>query len=188
MPGPCYLITHPEVAVDPRTEVTSWSLSAAGRARAARLAAQPWVPALDRLVSSAERKARETAAVLAAAHGLPWTVDAALGENDRSATGFLPPEEFEQVADAFFARPQESVRGWEAARHAQQRVVAAVRRHTTGGTDAVGFVAHGAVGTLLWCDLERRPVDRRHDQPGQGSWYPFDPVTWTAGHGWVRIS
>jgi hypothetical protein len=32
-------------------------------------------------------------------------------ENDRSATGFLPPPEFEAVADAFFVRPLESVRG-----------------------------------------------------------------------------
>ena len=187
MAHPCYLVTHPEVAVDPGTDVTRWSLSAAGRARAERLAALPWVAGLTRLVSSAERKACETAEVLAAAHGLPWTVDAALGENDRSATGFLPPEEFERVADAFFARPEESVRGWETARHAQQRVVQAVRRHTAGRDEPVGFVAHGAVGTLLWCDLEREPVDRRHDQPGQGSWYPFDPVAWNAGHGWVRI-
>ena len=186
MTGPCYLITHPEVVVDPGTEVTDWTLSDEGRARAARLAALPWVARLDRLVSSAEPKACETAEVLAAAHGLPWEVDAALGENDRRATGFLPPEEFERAADAFFARPDQSVRGWETARDAQRRIVAAVRRHVSAGPAAVGFVAHGAVGTLLWCDLERQPVDRRHDQPGQGSWFPFDPVSWTAGHGWVR--
>lgn len=187
MGRPCYLLTHPEVVVDPVTPVPDWSLSAAGRARAERLAALPWVAGLARLVSSAERKACETAEVLARAHGLPWTVDAELGENDRSATGFLPPAEFERVAEEFFARPDESVRGWESARHAQRRVVRVVRRHTADGDGAVGFVAHGAVGTLLWCDLERRPVHRRHDQPGQGSWYPFDPGSWTAGHGWVRV-
>jgi broad specificity phosphatase PhoE len=186
--GTCYLITHPEVVVDADVPVEQWSLSPAGRHRATRLGALPWAATLDRLVSSAERKARETAEILAAAHRLPWTVDAALGENDRTATGFLPPEEFESVADVFFARPTESVRGWETAMQAQQRIVEAVRRHTDAGGESIGFVAHGAVGTLLWCDLSRKPIERRHDQPGQGSWYPFDPVTWTAGHGWVRIT
>jgi broad specificity phosphatase PhoE len=187
MATPCYLITHPEVVVDPAVPVEEWHLSPAGRERAARLAALPWAATLDRLVSSAERKARETAEILAAAHGLPWTVEAALGENDRTATGFLPPAEFEAVADLFFARPTTSVRGWETAQHAQQRIVDAVRRHTAGAEESVGFVAHGAVGTLLWCDLSSTGIDRRHDQPGQGSWYAFDPVAWTAAHGWVRI-
>ena len=188
MGGPCYLITHPEVVVDPAVPVEEWSLSPAGRDRAAQLAALPWAGTLDRLVSSAERKARETAEVLAAAHQLPWTVDPALGENDRRATGFLPPEEFEAVADLFFARPGTSVRGWETAQDAQRRIVEAVRRHTSQGEDSIGFVAHGAVGTLLWCDLNGTAIDRRHDQPGQGSWYRFDPTTWTADHGWVRIT
>ena len=181
-------VTHPQVLMDPAVPVPDWGLSTLGRARAVAAARQPWARELARVVTSEERKARDTAAILAGAAVVEAEVWPDLHENDRSATGFLPPEEFEQVADAFFARPDDSVRGWETARQAQQRVVEAVRRHTTGRDDAVGFVAHGAVGTLLWCDLERRPVDRRHDQPGQGSWYPFDPVTWTAGHGWVRIS
>ena len=111
MAGTCYLITHPEVVVDPQVAVEEWSLSPTGRERGVRLAALPWAGTLDRPVSSAERKACQTAEILAAAHGLPRTVDAALGENDRTATGFLPPEEFEAVADQFFARPSSSVRG-----------------------------------------------------------------------------
>jgi broad specificity phosphatase PhoE len=187
MPGPCYLITHPEVVVDAATPVVAWSLSAAGRARAQRLAAAPWVADLERVVCSAERKARETADVLATARSLPCLVDDALGENDRSATGFLPPAEFEAVADAFFATPEESVRGWEPAVAAQQRVVAAVRRHVADHPHGVAFVAHGAVGTLLYCDLAGLPVDRRHDQPGQGSYFAFDGARWAALHSWVRL-
>jgi len=49
-----------------------------------------------------------------------------LRENDRSATGFLQKQEFEATADAFFAHPHESVRGWEAAVAAQARIVRAV--------------------------------------------------------------
>jgi broad specificity phosphatase PhoE len=187
VPGPCYLITHPEVAVDPGTPVVDWSLSPAGRARAERLTALPWVRDLERLVCSSERKARETADVLGAATGLTCLVDDELGENDRTATGFLPPAEFEAVADAFFAAPTESVRGWETAAAAQGRVVHAVRRHLAVGRSGVAFVAHGAVGTLLYCDLAGVAVDRRHDQPGQGSYYAFDPVRWRPLHPWRRL-
>jgi hypothetical protein len=44
-------------------------------------------------------------------------------ENDRSATGFLPPDEFETVANRLFAEPLVSIRGWERAIDAQLRIV-----------------------------------------------------------------
>jgi broad specificity phosphatase PhoE len=87
---------------------------------------QPWAPRLRSLFCSTERKARDGAAILAEALGLPVTELEKLGENDRSSTGYLPKLEFEAMADAFFARPQESVRGWERAADAQSRIVAAV--------------------------------------------------------------
>jgi hypothetical protein len=57
---------------------------------------------------------------------VPASKVADLGENDRSATGFLPPEEFERVADEFFGSPEKSARGWERAGDAQVRIVRAV--------------------------------------------------------------
>jgi len=183
----CYLITHPEVVVDASVPVDQWSLSPAGRARAGRLDRLPWTAHLDRVISSAERKAVETAEILGTALRLTPEVDPALGENDRRATGFLPPEEFERVADAFFGSPGTSARGWETAVAAQRRVVEAVKRHTADRPGSTAFVAHGAVGTLLWCDLQGVPIDRAHDQPGQGSCYAFDPEQWIALHPWVRI-
>ena len=103
-------LTHPEVAVVPDVPVPQWGLSAAGRTRLERALAEPWLRDLTGVVSSAERKARETAEFLAAAVRRPVTVDEDLGENDRSATGYLPPAEFEAVADQFFAHPEESSR------------------------------------------------------------------------------
>ncbi|MBN1092481.1 histidine phosphatase family protein [Blastococcus sp. TML/M2B] len=183
-----YVVTHAEVAVDPGVPVPEWGLSADGRARLTHLVAQPWVPTLTAVVSSAERKALETAGALAEATGLAVEVDPELGENDRSATGYLPPAEFEAVADAFFARPEESVRGWERAVDAQRRFVRAVERAVAAAVGDVAVVAHGAVGALLLCHLLGVPVDRRYDQPGQGSWYRFDAATGRVVHGWQRIS
>jgi len=51
-----------------------------------------------------------------------------LGENDRSATGFLARDEFEATVNAFFAYPQDSIRGWEPAVDAQARIVRAIEQ------------------------------------------------------------
>lgn len=118
--------------------------------------------------SSTERKARDGAEILAEARGLVPFADPDLGENDRSATGFLPQAEFEATADAFFAQPEVSVRGWERAVDAQARVVSAVRRIVAADRTAgdIAVVAHGGVGTLMLCHAGGTPISRAMDQPG----------------------
>ncbi len=152
---------------------------------------QPWVRELTALHCSTEQKAIDTAQILAEHLGLPFAQHEDLGENDRSATGFLPPAEFERVADAFFAQPQQSVRGWERAADAQRRIVAAVER-IAGSSPAEGTVAivsHGAVGTLLHCHLAGRAVSRQWDQPanGGGNWFAFTLQPRAVLSGWQPI-
>ncbi|NBN65775.1 histidine phosphatase family protein [Pannonibacter tanglangensis] len=174
----CVYLTHPEVAVDPAVPVPAWGLSETGRTRAARAALLPWAGVIRHVVSSAERKAIETAEIFAAAHRLPVTIVEATHENDRSATGFLPPAEFEEVASAFFAAPGQSVRGWERAIDAQTRIVSAVRQVVASAPAGapVLFCGHGGVGTLLKCHLLGVGITRRHDQSCGGNWYMFDPL------------
>lgn len=181
-----FFLTHAEVVVDPARPIESWGLSPAGRARAAGASVSAWAPGVQRIVSSAERKAVETAEVLADAVGVVPEVDQALGEIDRSATGYLPSDEFDGVVDAFFAEPERSVRGWERAVDAQERIVRAVRRCTADGD--VTVVSHGAVGALLLAHLRAEPISRASDQPGTGSVFAFDPVGWRALGDWVRVS
>lgn len=178
-------LTHAEVVVDPAAPIESWGLSPEGRARAAGAAAVAWHPGVRRIVSSTEQKAVETAAVLGRAVGIDPEQDARLGEIDRSATGYLPLDEFEGVVDAFFGAPGSSVRGWERAVDAQARIVDAVRRLAAGGD--VTIVSHGAVGALLLADLHGVPVSRALDQPGMGSVFTFDPQRWCATSGWARV-
>jgi broad specificity phosphatase PhoE len=52
----------------------------------------------------------------------------------------------------------------------------------------VAVVAHGGVGTLLLCHLLGAPIDRRHDQPGQGSYFRFEATTRRLAHGWRRLA
>jgi broad specificity phosphatase PhoE len=180
-----FFLTHAEVVVAPAEPIESWGLSGDGRARAERAADVAWRPGVTRIVSSTERKAIETAEILGAAVGSVPERDADLGEIDRSATGYLPLDEFETVVDDFFAHPGRSVRGWERAVDAQDRIVRAVRRLTAAGD--VTIVSHGAVGALLLADLRRAPVSRALDQPGMGSVFTVDAAAWTATSSWVRV-
>lgn len=162
-------LTHPQVLIDPAVPVPDWGLSEVGRVRAERLACEAWIRRFRRIVSSAERKAVETAGVIASAIGVTPEIAAAAHENDRSATGFLPPPEFEQVADAFFAEPQASIRGWERAADAQARIVGVVTRVLDERPDLPTlFVGHGGVGTLLKCWLRGGAVTRAEDQGAGG--------------------
>lgn len=172
-----YYLTHPQVAVDPNIPVPDWSLSEEGRGRIATALGRPWLRSLRRIVSSGERKAVETAGLIGAAIGIAAEIHPDMGENDRSATGFIPPERFEAAADAFFAKPHQSWNGWERAADAQSRIVAAADRalNDCQADSPALLVGHGAVGTLLKCHIAGRPISRREDQPGGGgNIYAFD--------------
>lgn len=190
-----HVVSHPEVLIDPGVPVPQWGLSPAGYERLRRLPAMPWARSASFVASSAERKAVQTAQAVAEVSGCTVHVEEDLGENDRSATGFVPPERFEELADAFFAEPERSVQGWETAVDAQRRIVGAVERvlerarlvATAPEDGGVVIATHGGVGTLLQCALRGVAIERRFDQPGQGSWYSFDSVTRHVAHGWRRL-
>jgi broad specificity phosphatase PhoE len=169
-------VTHPQVVQDPAVPVPRWGLSDKGRGRAERFANHKLALAAKRIISSNETKALELAQALAAASGAAIEAGENFGENNRSSTGFVPAERFEQLADAFFARPGESVEGWERAGDAQARVVAAFEAALAGHDvkAPVIFAGHGAVGTLLKCHLGQREIARSEDQrrigdPGGGN-------------------
>ncbi|ESY69823.1 MULTISPECIES: histidine phosphatase family protein [Mesorhizobium] len=182
-------ITHPQVQVDASVPVPEWSLSDIGRARAIAMLDQPWVGPIRRIVSSAERKAVETAEILARHLRLAVEVRQRMHENDRSATGFLPPPEFEAVADQFFANPYSSIRGWERAIDAQNRIVSEVDTVlATRQAGDIAVVGHGGVGTLLLLSLSGREISREADQPpGGGNYFAFDIGARRIIHGWRPI-
>lgn len=147
-------LSHPQVLIDPNTPITEWSLNAVGQARIDALTkvAQTALNSTRAVFSSPERKARDAAEPIASALGLNVVIASDSYENDRTATGYLPPSEFETTADAFFANPTESIRGWERAQDAQQRILTSVKNMIeTAPEGDILVVGHGAVGTLLYC-------------------------------------
>ena len=162
-------LTHPHVKIEPAVPVPSWGLSDVGRIRTEALANAEWLSETTQIISSGERKAIETAAIIAGQLKVTVEVRDAMHENDRSTTGFLAPDEFETVADQFFAHPLVSIRGWERAIDAQLRIVREVERVLARNRSGdVLFVGHGAVGTLLFCHYSGLAIDRTHDQPAGG--------------------
>ena len=170
-----FYITHPEVVIDPGVPVPDWGLSEHGRARMAAIAALPEMAGVRSVWSSTEQKARDGRDIMAAALGVEAREHAGLGENDRSATGYLPEAEFWPVVEAFFANPDVSARGWETARAAQTRCVSAVRAVLeTAPPGDVAIVAHGGVGNLLMCHLKGVAITRSEAAPGMGAWFAYD--------------
>ena len=185
-----FFITHPDVLIDSATPVPDWRLNPRGIERMHAMLKQIWVPGIVHVASSTERKAVDGATVVAAHLNLRVVPHPGLGENDRSSTGYLPKVEFESVANAFFAHPEQSIRGWERATDAQARIVAAVRdvlRAAPSGDVAV--VSHGGVGALLLCHLQDSPINREADQPAGsgGHVLAFERMTWKLRHGWRAI-
>jgi broad specificity phosphatase PhoE len=148
--GIVHFITHPEVVIDPAIPVPQWPLSAEGKRRMGLMPRQSWVAGIRAIFSSSERKAMDGAEILARHLALPITVIEELGENDRSSTGYLPQKEFEALADEFFARPRETVRGWERATDAQRRIVSAIDE-LLAQSPTDGDIAIIATGELVPC-------------------------------------
>jgi broad specificity phosphatase PhoE len=178
--APVLYITHPEVTIDPAVPTPQWGLNEKGRARAEAFAARGLLPRGTQFFASAERKARDLAGILAAATGGAVTIDESFNENDRSSTGFLAGKQFEDAVEALFGQPDVSYRGWETARDAQNRIVAAVTAAlaATAPEQNLVFCGHGCVGTLLKCALGQRPIALHEDQrrmaaPGGGNIITF---------------
>ncbi|MXQ13409.1 histidine phosphatase family protein [Microvirga makkahensis] len=182
-------LTHPEVVIDPLVPIPRWPLNDTGRRRMERFAdALSRVP-LSSIHASAERKAMDGAAIVTERFGLPCRVHEDLGENDRSATGYIAPPEFWEVVNDFFGRPHESIRGWERAIDAQARIVKAVSRIAAEETRDTLVVSHGGVGCLLMAHLQGVEIGResRPQHPGGGCFFVMDRESFSLRQDWLSI-
>ncbi len=179
-------VSHPEVSIDASIPVPEWSLSEVGRARAEFAATCQWASDIDRIVTSSETKAIETAEILAAAAGAAVEVRDRIGEIDRSSTGYVSHERHEELADRLFAAPHESAEGWERAVDATARMM----MHLDDLWDVDGhvvIVGHGGVGTLVMCALGGFPVARSRDQPHGGCHWVWSTSEQQLLHEWHPI-
>jgi broad specificity phosphatase PhoE len=183
-----YFITHPEVIIDKNISITEWKLSEKGLERVDNLLIQPWINDIDVIFSSNENKAKIAAKKIADKLNLEINYLQELGEMDRSSTGFLEPNEFNEIVDKFFENPNESIKGWEKAVDVQNRIVKAIEKviSLSDENKNIAVIAHGGVGALLLCYLKNTPINRKEDQPSQGHFFVFDKKTKKLIHGWNK--
>ena len=163
-----YFVTHPDVVIDPAIPVPQWPLTERAGAGCGTSSTRTGCH-ITALYCSTEQKAIDGAAILSEPLGMPFQQVAALGENDRSATGYLPKTEFEATANAFFARPSERVRGWERAIDAQARIIEAVEHivSTTPGAGPIGVCPMAVWGHSCSVISKACPSPGRKNSQGQ---------------------
>jgi broad specificity phosphatase PhoE len=144
------LIRHSQSQQEPERPASQWPLTEEGRRRCIALAERLATYSPDLIVTSRERKASETGALVAAHLGRPVETADGLHEHQREQVGWLSNQAFEQAVVAFFTRPDELVFGEETASQAGARFDAAVRAVLAAHPGQnIAIVAHGTVITLF---------------------------------------
>lgn len=150
VPDRLILVKHAAPAIVPGIPARQWYLSDPGRQSIPRLAQalQPFQP--ERIVTSLEPKAIETARLTAAALRLPWNTSAGLHEHDRSNEPYDDLTTFEDKIRLAFSTPDELVYGRETANQAlarfQGQIDSLAKAHPE---EKLAVVSHGTVISLF---------------------------------------
>ena len=143
------LIRHGAPLILQDAPAREWPISEEGRQACEEFAGRLAAYQVTAILSSAEAKARETAAILAAKLGLTPGEDADLNEHRRENVPYLGRPVFEAAIRRLFAEPDTLVFGQETATQAYTRFAGAVERALVAHPDGdVALVTHGTVMTL----------------------------------------
>ena len=143
------LVKHSLPEILENVPAREWHLSEVGQARARELAEKLMRYQPEIIVSSVEPKARETAEITAENLGLDFQVVESLHEHDRSASPYYSKDEFQNLVQDFFNKPNKLVFGNETADSALARFRRAVDFVLNSYSDKnVVIVAHGTVISL----------------------------------------
>ena len=143
------LVRHSIPILEENVPPNQWRLSEAGKAAALALAQKLASYSLDIIITSVERKAQETAVILAEELGVVWQTAPDLHEHERAAGPLGTREEFTAAVEALFSHPDELVMGLETAHQTLARYAAGVENVLAAHPDqTVAIVSHGTVMAL----------------------------------------
>jgi broad specificity phosphatase PhoE len=144
------LIRHSQSQRHPNHPASQWPLTEEGRRRCIPLAERLAAYAPDVIVTSRERKASETGALVATQLGLSVEAADGLHEHLRERAGWLSNPDFEQSVTAFFTCPDALVFGEETASQAGARFDTAVQTvRAAHPAKHIAIVSHGTVMSLF---------------------------------------
>lgn len=170
-PGKHWLvfIRHSLPEITPGIPPQQWPLSDIGRQRCKPLARELRAYGLQRIFSSTEPKAMETAHLLSQYLALPYQPFAGLHEHPRRGDLKFNEADFQEDVAAFFAQPERLVFGEETARQSRERFLNAVYTLLDRYPDQnLGISAHGTVITLFIshaCGIDPFPFWQRLGLP-----------------------
>lgn len=161
-----YFIRHARTQQNPTLPAEQWNLSEEGFVSAAALAGKQFWTAIQRVITSTERKTYATIAPTLELWDIPHEEMRAFNEVRRE--GYTATQaEYEAQVRQMFAEPDKSVAGWERAEDALTRALAGLEHFlTTYPHQNLALVGHG----LLWSLVRAHLLGKAH----------VDPVEWKA--------
>ncbi|MBU0708302.1 phosphoglycerate mutase family protein [Patescibacteria group bacterium] len=188
-----YYITHPKVKIDPEKFDKDWEISEEGQDQLQKLLGKDWVSQISIIYSSNERKAADSARMMAEkcciAHKILDDLCGADRTGGREKHGFLTNAEFKKAADDFYKYPSKSSIEWEKASDAQERNILALEKiiNENPPDSNIAIWGHGDAGILLLCHLLGKKISRDYDQPQMGSYFVYDSSTGKIDQLWQPI-
>jgi broad specificity phosphatase PhoE len=147
------LVRHAEPEVNPKQPAAEWPLTGRGEFAVRRLATVLSGLEPTWIVTSPERKARETAALLAESLEIPVVEDELIAEHGAGPDEFITDYgTFRQLVEAHFAQPGAVVFRLEAAADAARRMAICVDQCRDAGGVPV-LVSHGRIMASWLADL-----------------------------------
>ena len=140
------LVRHAAVETDPEELPALWQLSDAGRAGARALARSPIWRDVQRIFSSPEWKAHETAQIIAGMNGIAVTMIEDLREVERPAHQWFDdryPGGYAEAVAAYFAAPHQATHGWEPPAVAQARIRSCIETLRAWEPEPFAIAGHG---------------------------------------------
>ena len=141
------LLRHAAVETDPALPRERWPLSDEGRRSVRALSrSRLWRP-VERIFTSPELKAQETAQIIAGVNGITVTVVEELAEAHRRRDTWF--SDYGAAVAAWFASPAEAVHDWEPAADAQARMTHTLGRLLDLEPQPFALAGHGLTLSLL---------------------------------------
>jgi broad specificity phosphatase PhoE len=142
---------------------------------------------VDVIYSSIEPKATQVAKLVSEKYNLPWHQDKDLGEADRTATPFLPMEEYMAAVSQAYLNPDANIKGWESHHQMMKRnatVLERIKRVNVGKT--VVIVGHCGSGTTDKCTIKGIEPSFDEDPKQTGCYFIADLDTNEIVQDWVK--
>ncbi len=155
MSNSIYFLRHAETQFDESIPVQEWSITSDGLEKTKELASKEAFEAIQGIVHSNEKKARQTADAFAEGLDVQMYALSGLDELKREHEGALSDDDYRARVRETLMNMDENVPGWESGSAALGRFESAVKKvNMMFHRKNVLLVSHGIVLTAYFCKLK----------------------------------